>query len=341
MDNKVDIVHVMMRNSNIKPILVGDGLYRAYCPFCNDDIPTLFISKDKQEYRCFSCQRNGNITNFLMEMYDTDFFGVVKMMTGKDIDSTKARKELAKFYEMNVDAAEYYHKKLFSSEGKRGLDYWKIKRGLNDETITKFGLGYASPSGLCSHLKQKYSVNDIVDNGLARKKEKNYYDFFYNRVMIPIVDINKNVIGFGGRVLDDSLPKYINTSGTDIFDKRLNLYALNLAQYSNREGLILCEGYLDVISMHQNGIDNAVASLGTALTEEQVYLISRFTNTVTIAYDSDEAGIKATNDAKELLKKQGIRVKRLNLLKAKDPDEFIKSYGIETLNNQINNSDDI
>ena len=339
MDNNknIELLSVMMRNnSNIKPIKVGENLYQTYCPFCKNDAPTLLIERELQEYHCFSCKRIGNVTNFIMENYNTDFMGAVKILTGKEASSEEFRKSLEEYYEMNKKAAIFYNKALYSKEGKKGLNYWKDVRGLSDDTIRKFGLGYTGFSDITKYLKNNgYTDSSIIKNALARKKDGKVYDFYYNRVMIPIIDINKKVIGFGGRVLDDSKPKYLNSGATPVFDKRLNLYALNLAQYSQRDGLILCEGYLDVIAMHQAGIDNAVASLGTALTEEQVYLMSRFTNTVYIAYDMDEAGCNATENAKALLKAQNMCVKRINMIGAKDPDEFIKKFGVAELYKRI------
>ncbi len=334
MDNQYKLLSVMMRsNPKIKPIKVGQTLYQTYCPFCNSDIPTLLIDTSLEEYHCFTCKRAGNLTNFLMENYKTDFFGAVKVLSGKEASSEKWRKQLDVYYQMNKDAAIYYHKNLYLKDTK-GLKYWKENRGLSDEIIDKFGLGYAVSNGLNAFLLQKgYEKNLIKDNSLSRTGDHKEYschggiDFFYNRVIIPIIDINKNVIGFGARVLDNSLPKYINSSQTPIYNKRMNLFALNLAQHSSRQGLILCEGYLDVITLHQYGYDNAVASLGTALTEEQVHLISKFTDTVYIAYDTDAAGTKATEEAVKLIHKQGLNAKRVIMPNAKDPDEFLKQYG--------------
>lgn len=333
MDNRIEVVHTLIGHGNIKPIKVGDGLYRAYCPFCKDDIPSLFISTTLQEYHCFNCKRSGNVTNFVMEYYNTDFFGAVKILSGKEADSEKYREDLKMYYDMNKEAAIYFNDNLYIA--KEGLEYWH-ERGISDDVIRRFGLGYIGSGGLYVHLKDKgFSPIDILDNSLARKNNKKYHDFFYKRVMIPIISANGKIIGFGGRVLDDSKPKYLNTGQTPVFDKRMHLFGLNLAKNSHRDGLILCEGYMDVISMHQAGFDNAVASLGTALTEEQAYLISRYTNHLYLAYDSDNAGIKATEDAYKICRQQGIFIKCIDLLDKKDPDEFIKFYGREKFAEQI------
>ncbi len=338
MDERIEIVHVAMRHGNAKPIKVADELYRAYCPFCNDDIPSLFMDTSLQEYHCFHCGRGGNVTNFIMEKYNTDFFGAVNILSGKEANSKKAKKELEVYYRMNIDAANFFHENLIKDDNE-GMRYFK-ERGLSDATITRFGLGYIGKNGLYKHLSKdkKYKPQNIEANSLARKNDKRYYDFFYNRVIIPILDVNNQVIGFGGRVLDDSKPKYINSGQSPVFDKRLNLFALNFAHKSNREGLILCEGYMDVMSLHQNTFDNAVASLGTALTEEQVYIISRFTNHVYIAYDSDDAGNNATEEAVKLLRKRRMIIRRIDLSDTKDPDEFIKKYGAVKFQNQINHA---
>lgn len=335
-DKQIDLVSNFINQTHSSLIKVGEDLYRGYCPFCNDSIPSIFISKKFQEYNCLSCGANGNITNFIMKKEDTDFFGTVKYLTGKSVSSDNYNKDLEVFYKMNIDAAEYFYKNLYDKEDNKGLSYW-YKRGLTDETIRRFGLGYTGyGSRLYFHLKNNLKLSPVkmLDNGLVVKRDKKYYDFFYNRVIIPILDMNGKVIGFGGRTLGDEKPKYINTKETAVFDKRLNLFALNLAKRSKRDGLILCEGYLDVISMHQAGFDNAVASLGTALTDEQAYLISRITNHVYLAYDSDNAGIEATEKAYKLLQRHNIKIKFI-ILDKKDPDEFIKSYGNKAFEQKI------
>lgn len=321
----ISLLKTFIKETKSSPVKAGEDLYRGYCPFCKDNIPSIFISKKYNEYCCISCGSTGNIMNFIMKKEDTDFFGAIKKITGKQASSEEYNKDLKIYFDMNIEAADFFYNTLYK-ENNKGKEYWE-KRGISDNTIRKFGLGYiGNGSQLYYHLKNKYPVNKILNNGLIIKREKKYYDFFYNRVIIPILDINGNVIGFGGRALGDEKPKYINTKETPIYDKRLNLFALNLAKNSKRDGLILCEGYLDVISLHQAGFDNAIASLGTALTDEQAYLISRITNHVYICYDSDEAGIEATKKAYNLLKAHKIKIKFI-ILDKKDPDEFIKSYG--------------
>lgn len=334
--NEINLLKTFIKETNSSPVKVGEDLYKGYCPFCMDNVPSIFISKKFQEYSCISCGASGNIMNFIMKKDDTDFLGAVKKLTGKQASSEKYNNNLKLYYQMNIDAAEYWYNNLYNEKNNKGKEYW-YKRGLTDNTIKKFGLGYAGHgSQLLFFLKNEknYQVSQILNNGLVIKREKKYYDFFYNRIIIPILDMNGKVIGFGGRALGDEKPKYINTKETYIFDKRLNLFGLNLAKNSRRDGLILCEGYLDVISLHQAGFDNAVASLGTALTEEQVYLISRITNHVYICYDSDDAGVKATEKAYRLLKNQKIKIKFI-ILDKKDPDEFIKIYGSDAFEDKL------
>ena len=334
MNNSVELVRNFISNG-ILLTKVSDGLYRCNCPFCKEEeITSMFVSSSLQEYKCFSCGRNGNITNFYMELNNTDFFGAVKIATGKDADSSQFYKENEVYYRMNTDAAKHFYKTLHSSLGKKGLEYWK-NRGLSEETMTKYGLGYAGSFGLYDSLKKDYSIKSLSKNGLIRSKGGKHYDFFYNRVIVPIIDENGNILGFGGRVLDDSKPKYINTGATPIFDKRMHLFNLNIAKDTHRDGFILCEGYMDCIGLYNAGFDNAVASLGTALTEEQVHLLKHYTNHVYLCYDNDDAGRNAMDNAYTLCKKQGIYIKCIDLLESKDPDEFIKKYGALAFEKQI------
>lgn len=331
MQKSIELVRNFISNG-IVLTKVGDGLYRCNCPFCKEEIASMFVSSSLQEYKCFSCGRNGNITNLYMELNHTDFFGAIKIATGKDADSSQFHEKNEVFFKMNIDAAKYFYKTLNSNA--KAMEYW-IKRGLSEDTRKKYGLGYASSFGLYDHLKNKYNLKDISKNGLIRSKEGKHYDFFYNRVIVPIIDENGRIIGFGGRVLDDSKPKYLNTGSTPIFDKRMHLFNLNIAKNTHRDGFILCEGYMDCIGLYNGGFDNAVASLGTALTEEQVHLLKHYTNHVYLCYDNDEAGKLAMANAYELCHKQGIFIKCIDLLESKDPDEFIKKYGSEAFEKQI------
>lgn len=331
MNNSFELVRNFISNG-ILLTKIEDGLYRCNCPFCKEEITSMFVSTSLQEYKCFSCGRNGNITNLYMELNNTDFFGAVKIATGKEADSSEFRNNT--FLQMNIEAAKYFYKTLHSESGKKGLEYWQ-SRGLSEDTMKKYGLGYAGSFGLYDHLHKSFNIKDIQKNGLIRTKEGKHYDFFYNRVMIPIIDENGNILGFGGRVLDDSKPKYINTGATPVFDKRMHLFNLNIAKNTHRDGFILCEGYMDCIGLYNAGFDNAVASLGTALTEEQVHLLKHYTKHLYLCYDNDEAGKMAMANAYELCHKQGIFIKCIDLLESKDPDEFIKKYGSEAFETQI------
>lgn len=247
---------------------------------------------------------------------------------GFDDSLSKKRRRVL---EANRAAARYFHSVLMSEEGKKGLDYF-INRGLSKHTIKKFGLGFAPDKwdGLLKQLKSEgFTVSEMMDAGLIRKGERNYYDNFRNRVMTPIIDVRGNVIAFGGRVLDDSKPKYINTGDTIAYKKTYELFALNFAKDSSQDSIILCEGYMDVIAMHQAGFTNAVAGCGTALTSEQVRLISRYSKEVILAYDADEAGQKAVTKALALFKNADIKVRVPVLQYGKDPDEIIKNVGAE------------
>lgn len=306
------------------------------CPFHNEKTPSFTVYPATQSFYCFGCGAGGDAITFLKKIENLDYLDAVKTLAqraglqmpqeGFDDSLSKRRRRIL---EMNREAARFYHSVLLSPEGKVGYDYY-IGRALSAATINHFGLGFAPDrwDALLKHMRAKgYQPAELVDAGLARKGQKGYYDNFRNRVMTPIIDVRGNVIAFGGRVLDDSKPKYINTGDTLVYKKTNELFALNFAKDSKEDALILCEGYMDVIAMHQAGFTNAVAGCGTALTTEQVRLISRYAKEVILTYDADEAGQKALQKAMTLFGQTDVKVRIPALVGGKDPDEIIRTYG--------------
>ena len=306
------------------------------CPFHNEKTPSFTVYPATQSFYCFGCGAGGDAITFLKKIENLDYLDAVKTLAqraglqmpqeGFDDSLSKRRRRIL---EMNREAARFYHSVLLSPEGKVGYDYY-IGRALSAATISHFGLGFAPNQwdALLKHMRAKgYQPAELVDAGLARKGQKGYYDNFRNRVMTPIIDVRGNVIAFGGRVLDDSKPKYINTGDTLVYKKTNELFALNFAKDSKEDALILCEGYMDVIAMHQAGFTNAVAGCGTALTTEQVRLISRYAKEVILTYDADEAGQKALQKAMTLFDQTDVKVRIPALVGGKDPDEIIRTYG--------------
>ena len=306
------------------------------CPFHNEKTPSFTVYPATQSFYCFGCGAGGDAITFLKKIENLDYLDAVKTLAlraglqmpqeGFDDSLSKRRRRIL---EMNREAARFYHSVLLSPEGKVGYDYY-IGRALSAATINHFGLGFAPNQwdALLKHMRAKgYQPAELVDAGLARKGQKGYYDNFRNRVMTPIIDVRGNVIAFGGRVLDDSKPKYINTGDTLVYKKTNELFALNFAKDSKEDALILCEGYMDVIAMHQAGFTNAVAGCGTALTTEQVRLISRYAKEVILTYDADEAGQKALQKAMTLFDQTDVKVRIPALVGGKDPDEIIRTYG--------------
>ena len=306
------------------------------CPFHNEKTPSFTVYPTTQSFYCFGCGAGGDAITFLKKIENLDYLDAVKTLAqraglqmpqeGFDDSLSKRRRRIL---EMNREAARFYHNVLLSPEGKVGYDYY-IGRALSAATINHFGLGFAPNQwdALLKHMRAKgYQPAELVDAGLARKGQKGYYDNFRNRVMTPIIDVRGNVIAFGGRVLDDSKPKYINTGDTLVYKKTNELFALNFAKDSKEDALILCEGYMDVIAMHQAGFTNAVAGCGTALTTEQVRLISRYAKEVILTYDADEAGQKALQKAMTLFDQTDVKVRIPALVGGKDPDEIIRTYG--------------
>lgn len=307
------------------------------CPFHNEKTPSFTVYNDTQSFYCFGCGAGGDAIGFIRKIENLDYIDAVKLLAqragmqmpqdGFDDSISKKRRRIL---EINRESAKFFHSYMMSEQGRVGLEYF-LNRGLTKKTITKFGLGYAPDSwdSLLKHLKSLgYGIGEMVDAGVVKVgRNNNYYDTFKNRVITPIIDVRGNVIAFGGRVLDDSKPKYVNTSDTLVYKKTNELFALNLAKDSGKDTLILCEGYMDVISMHQAGFTNAVAGCGTALTSEQVRLINRYANEVILAYDADEAGQKAVHKAMNLFKTTDVKIKVPKFVGGKDPDEIIKKLG--------------
>ena len=322
--------------------------YWGCCPFHNEKTPSFSVSGPKQMYHCFGCGVSGNVYTFVMQYENYSFPEAVKLLAQRagvslpEVEySEEAKKKAgkrARLLEVNKQAAKFFYYQLRSPQGELGYQYLK-KRELSDETMHKFGLGYSGKSGagLVQYLrKQGFEDALIKEAGLANYSEKNgLLSQFWNRVMFPIQDINNKVIGFGGRVMGDGEPKYLNSPETPIFDKRRNLYGLNFARTARSGNIILCEGYLDVIAMHQAGFTQAVASLGTAFTVEQANLLRRYTEHVLLAYDSDTAGVKAALRSIGILREAGLTGKVINLRPYKDPDEFMKNLGKEAFEERI------
>lgn len=322
--------------------------YFGLCPFHNEKSPSFSVSREKQMYYCFGCGAGGNVFTFLMEYENYSFQEALKYLAdraGVDLPEAEYSKEAreradqkAILLEINKVAAQYFYVQLKSPQGAHALSYLK-DRGLSDEMIHSFGLGYSNKysNDLYQYLKSKgYRDELIVKAGLVTVDERyGASDKFWNRVMFPIMDSNSRVIGFGGRVMGDAKPKYLNSPETMIFDKSRNLYGLNRARSSRKPYFLLCEGYMDVISLHQAGFSNAVASLGTALTPGHAALIKRYVKEVYLTYDSDEAGTKAALRAMPILKDVGITARIIRMEPYKDPDEFIKNLGAEAFEERI------
>ena len=322
--------------------------YFGLCPFHNEKSPSFSVSPGKQMYYCFGCGAGGNVITFLMEYENQTFPEAVRTLAQRagialpEADDSKEARQAdsrrAKLLEINKEAAKYFYYQLRTERGSVGMEYLR-KRELSDETMNHFGLGYANKysNDLIQYLKSKgYSEDLIRDAGLCNVDEKHgMYDKFWNRVMFPIMDVRGKVIGFGGRVMGDGEPKYLNSPETMIFDKSRNLYGLNFARTTKKHQILLCEGYMDVIALHQAGFDNAVAALGTAFTPGHANLLKRYTKEVYLTFDSDGAGIRAAKRAIPILKEAGITAKVINMKPYKDPDEFIKALGAEEYEKRI------
>ena len=309
--------------------------YKGLCPFHSEKTPSFIVYPDNQSFYCFGCGAGGDAITFVKKINNLDYVEAVKFLAGRagmklpEEDDAQGRLR-SRVNALNRDAARFYFERMNSDKGLQARKYWR-GRGLSDSTIRRFGLGYAPDSfrETFVHLKSKgYTEEELLASGIAKKSEKgNLYDVFRNRVMIPIFDVRGNVIAFGGRNLGDEKPKYINSPETLVYKKSHTIFALNLAKKSTSKRYILCEGYLDVISLHQAGFDTAVAACGTALTSEQVRMLSDYAEEVVLCYDSDEAGQKATARAMQLFESSNVKVTVLTLPNEKDPDEFIKRRG--------------
>lgn len=322
----------------------GANLF-GLCPFHSEKTPSFSVSQDKQIYHCFGCGKGGSVINFIMEIENLSFPEAVEFLArraglqlpeeNRNDPQTKRREQLLA---LNKDAARFFYSQFLAPSGQAAQDY-AVKRALSPATVKKFGLGFAPDTwdSLTNAMKaQGYSEGLLLQAGLVRKgKNSGVYDTFRNRLMFPVFDVRGNVIGFSGRILGDGEPKYMNSPETPVFNKSRNLFGMNLAKKTKLGYMILCEGNVDVVSMHQAGFDNAVASLGTSLTPEQARLISRYVNEVVIAYDGDAAGQKATVRAISILEKLDMRVRVLTLEGAKDPDEFIKTKGADAFRNLL------
>ena len=321
--------------------------YFGLCPFHNEKSPSFSVSPQKQMYYCFGCGAGGNVITFLMEYESYTFPEALKILADRagvklpEVEYSKEERIKADrrsiLLEINKLAANYFYYQLHQPQGKMGYEYFRNRR-LSDDTIRRFGLGFANKtsSDLYQYLRAKGYGDDILkDTGLVAFEERGTHDKFWNRVMFPIMDVNNRVIGFGGRVMGDGTPKYLNSPETLIFDKSRNLYGLNYARTSREKYILACEGYMDVIAMHQAGFTNAVASLGTAFTSQQAALLKRYTDTVILTYDSDGAGVRAALRAIPILKEVGISTRVLSLKPYKDPDEFIKNMGADAFRERI------
>lgn len=354
MDNFNEIVEEVMSKNDIVDLISGyvklqrkGSSWFGLCPFHNEKSPSFSVSRNKQMYYCFGCGVGGNVYNFVMDYEKYDFREALQFLAkraGVELPqmeySNERKKEAGEkeiLFEINKKAATYYYYQLKGEQGETGRRYFE-KRKLLPETVNKFGLGYSSmyKDDLYRYMKSEgYSDEILSKSGLFTMNERGVTDKFWNRVMFPIMNVNNKVIGFGGRVMGDGEPKYLNSPETILFDKSRNLYGLNLARTARTKNMIICEGYMDVIALHQAGFGQAVASLGTSLTEGHAALLKRYTDEVLICYDSDGAGQKAALRAIPILKGVGLRTKVINMRPYKDPDEFIKNLGAEEFAKRI------
>ena len=315
----------------------GSNLF-GLCPFHGEKTASFSVAPDKGIYYCFGCHKGGGAINFMMELEGLSYPDAVRnlaqrvgMEVPEDEQYQSRYRSQERLWALMKEAGRFFNEQLYAPAGKECMDYIQ-KRGLTKAIVTKFGIGFAPNSwnALTDAMRKKgYTDKELRDADLVGEKNGRIYDRFRNRLMFPIIDVRGNVIGFGGRVLDDSKPKYLNSNETLIFNKRKNLFGLNFAKKTKLSNIILVEGNIDVVTLHQFGFDNAVASLGTSLTEEQVSLLSRYTEQVVLTYDSDEAGQRAAQRAIPMLEKAGIQVKVLKMKDAKDPDEFLHKFGAD------------
>lgn len=354
-----DLIEEVRSKNDIVDVISGyvrlqkkGSTYFGLCPFHNEKTPSFSVTPGKQMYYCFGCGAGGNVFTFLMEYENFTFAEAMQSLAervGVELPvqeySPQMKREAdrrQRLLEVNKEAGKYYYMLLRSEHGQHAMNYFK-KRGLSEETMRKFGLGYSDKfsDDLYQYLKKKgYEDELLKDTGLITYDERRGgYDKFWNRAMFPIMDVHNKIIGFGGRVMGDGEPKYLNSPETKIFDKSRNLYGMNFARTTKKPQILLCEGYMDVIALHQAGFDNAVASLGTALTSGHASLLKRYTKEVYLTYDSDGAGVKAALRAIPILKEVGITTKVINMRPYKDPDEFIKALGPEGYQERIDQAE--
>lgn len=342
---RCDIVDVVSDYVTLTP---KGGSYWGLCPFHGEKTPSFHVLPDRQLYHCFGCGKGGGVISFIMDVENLPFPDAVRLLAkraGMEVPEENldegSRRKRGRLLELNKEAARFFHSQLHSHQGAEGLAYLQ-KRGLTRGVMTRFGLGFAPDSwdSLLLAMTQKgFSKGDLLAVGLVVSNKKGgFYDRFRNRVMFPIIDLRGDVIGFGGRVLGDGTPKYLNSPDSPVFNKSRNLFALNLAKNTKQGHLILTEGYMDTISLHQAGFDCAVASLGTSLTGDHAKLLSRFAKEVILCYDGDTAGIRAADRAIPMLERTGLKVRVLRVTGAKDPDEYIKTYGREAFARMLDQS---
>lgn len=345
--SKNDIVDVISSYVKLKK---QGATYFGLCPFHNEKSPSFSVTPGKQMYYCFGCGEGGNVYSFIMKYENYSFLEAVKMLADRAgvtlpeaeySEEEKRRADLkSSLLEINKKAAMYFHHQLKTEKGQIGMRYFK-ERGLDDETIVRFGLGYSNKTSddLYRYMKTfGYSDEILKESGLFSFSERGTFDKFWNRVMFPILDINSRVIGFGGRVMGEGEPKYLNSPETKIFEKSRNLYGMNYARVSRKSYLLICEGYMDVIALHRAGFTNAVAALGTAFTDPHAMLIKRYVKEAVLTFDSDDAGRRAALRAIPILKRAGIAMKVLDMTPYKDPDEFIKNMGADEYQKRIDNA---
>lgn len=343
---RCDIVDVI---SDYVSLSLKGGSYWGLCPFHGERTPSFHVLADRQMYHCFGCSKGGGVISFVMEVENLPYPEAVRLLAKRvgmefpEEGNDQSRKRRARLLQLSKDAARFFHGKLYEQAGEAGLAYLQ-SRGLTKATITRFGLGFAPDSwdGLLSAMGALgYEKSELIEAGLAVSGQKGrIYDRFRGRVMFPIIDLRGDVIGFGGRILGEGTPKYLNSPDSMIFNKSQNLFALNLAKNTKLGRIVLTEGYMDTIALYQAGFDCAVASLGTAFTPQHARHLSRFTQEVLIAYDADEAGMAAAKRAIPLLEKAGLKVKVLQMTGAKDPDEYIKNFGRDRFAQLMDQSED-
>ncbi len=353
-----DIIEEVRSRNDIVDVISGyvrltkkGSSHFGLCPFHNEKSPSFSVSGSKQMFYCFGCGEGGNVFSFIMKYENFTFLESVKMLADRagirlpevemSAEEKRAQDVKSQLFEVNKEAAMFYYKMLKTDNGRLAYDYLKNKRQLSDDTIVRFGLGASSQykDELYRYIKGKgYKDELLKETGLFIYDEYGVHDRFRNRAMFPIMNVNNKVIGFGGRVMGDGQPKYLNSPETKLFDKSRNLFGLNIARSSRKNNIIICEGYMDVIALHQAGFNQAVASLGTALTTGHASLMKRYTEDVLVCYDSDGAGTKAAIRAIGILRAAGLRTKVINMQPYKDPDEFIKALGPEEFELRIKNA---